>query len=456
MNTGALQNPELLQLRLILAFVQPFFGATILMCFYLWLHRRQAKDYSKDDSLVWLSISLLICSFPRAMPLIKLEGQYTAPISFFFSPLINILFTVTAFKLLRVKEAIKRHKLEKWAKTFIQVVVVFASATLILNLSGWLLKMSGGGGETTFSVGANIDVVTSCIALITLGLCVSYSFYKYGNQPLIVLTLLDFGYLCWYQINILVRGGKEHDNIYFIATNITSLSTMMMLFIALTLAWGLSNTSRLRFKDSELVEAIVMFLDIRGSTEWVKKVSEGGDNKYVVNFMNKFSEWIYDRASEAPYGPPVVKPIGDGFMFVWEVPDNSMMISRANAIVGLGCALCSGYLSWVESTPGLYKDVPSSIGIGVDFGSANRLTLENGSYDYLGLPLNYAAKMQALARPDGGVVIRDNWKLSNELYDNFSKKGKMIIGDECIPVRATKGVKLRGNDSSMLGDIGLN
>jgi class 3 adenylate cyclase len=82
------------------------------------------------------------------------------------------------------------------------------------------------------------------------------------------------------------------------------------------------------------------------------------------------------------------------------------------------------------------------MGVGIDFGPANRLTSENGSCDYLGLPLNYAAKLQGMARPDGGVVIRDSWRLTEDLIDKFTRKGTMAIGNERISIRATEGVKL--------------
>lgn len=86
-------------------------------------------------------------------------------------------------------------------------------------------------------------------------------------------------------------------------------------------------------------------------------------------------------------------------MFVWEITDPATIIERANAVVGLGCALSSGYDSWVKSTPELYQGVPRSIGIGVDFGSATSLTSESGHNEYIGLVANYAAKFQGLARP---------------------------------------------------------
>ncbi len=340
-------NPNTLpQLRVILAFFQPFCGAVILMCFYLWLRGRQVRD----QSLVWLSLSLLTSSFPAAIMLIGWKGQYMQQVAALCSPATTILYIITAFQLLRIREAVRRLNLQRGQKLMLWVVSISSFAAL-------LLIRSGERGSIPFNIGINLDAVASCIALITLGICMSYSFYKYGNQPLIFLTLLDFTYLCWYQLDVAARGGDLRENVVLIAVNITSVSIMTMLFIALTLAWGLSNTSRLRFKDYEPIEAIVMFVDLRESTKWLQKVSKGGGNSYGINFLNKFSEWTHSHASAAPYGIPNVKSIGDAFMFVWEIPDNSTIINRANAVVGLGSALYSGYQSWVESTPELYKEL---------------------------------------------------------------------------------------------------
>jgi class 3 adenylate cyclase len=163
----------------------------------------------------------------------------------------------------------------------------------------------------------------------------------------------------------------------------------------------------------------------------------------VVEYTNKYCEWVMGLVSNAIDATPTVKFMGDGAAFVWEVPVGTRLIDLANAVVGLACALDGGYSRWhSENTDGM-PEVPKHIGVGVDFGDASRLTSESGSYEYLGLPLSYAAKMQALARPNGGVVIRDKWTLPDYLRSKFTKIGSLTIGDECIPVRATGRVKFK-------------
>lgn len=420
-NTSQLQ-----EVRTLLSFIQPFFGASILMCFFVWLRARQVKDHS----LIWLSITLLSFSLPAGLAVLTGINNYPDPIKEFWSAAANILITISAFQLLRVQDAIRLHKLDRWPTAITSFVAVG-------SLTAWLLKSIP---STWAVVGMNIDAVMSLLALVALGLCVTYSFYKYGNQPLMALTLIDFAYVIWYQFHEAERGGAPVNHPVLVALNITSVAIMTMLFIALTLAWGLSHASRLRFRDSEMVEVIVMFIDIRNSTEWARKLADGG---YVVKFINKFTEWVLSRASQAPYGwPNNIKHVGDGLMLVWEVQQDSSMLTFANAIVGLGYALSSGYESWVRSIPCFYREVPRAIGVGVAFGPAQRLTSENGSYDHSGLAVNLASKLQNLARPQSGVVILDDWALSNELSDKFTKRGKMQIGDELIAIRATEGVRL--------------
>jgi class 3 adenylate cyclase len=429
-------NPSQLQeVRTLLSFIQPFFGASILMCFFVWLRARQVRDHS----LIWLSVTLLCFSIPAGLAVLTGIKDYPDPVKEFWSAAANILITISAFRLLRVQDAIRLYKLDRWPTAITSFIAVG-------SLTAWLLKSLPGNYAV---VGLNIDAVMSLLALVALGLCVTYSFYKYGNQPLMALTLIDFAYVIWYQFHEAERGGAPVTHPVLVALNITSVAIMTMLFIALTLAWGLSHASRLRFRDSEMVDVIVMFIDIRNSTEWAKKV---GDGAYVVKFINKFTEWALSRASQGPHGlSNNVKHVGDGVMLVWEVTNDSSMLTFANAIVGLGYSLTSGYESWVKSNPCFYKEVPRAIGVGVAFGPAQRLTSENGSYDHSGLAVNLASKLQNLARPESGVVILDDWTLSNELADKFTRRGKMQIGNDLIPVRATEGVRLlttNGNGSS--------
>lgn len=96
-------------------------------------------------------------------------------------------------------------------------------------------------------------------------------------------------------------------------------------------------------------------------------------------------------------------------------------------------------MPWVRRKSKVFPwGVPIGLGIGVDTGPAIRMTFENGSHDYLGAPLSYAAKMQHLARPRGGVVIQEKVAcLLNGFRSRFPLKDVLKVGDGEICVRMT-------------------
>ena len=144
--------------------------------------------------------------------------------------------------------------------------------------------------------------------------------------------------------------------------------------------------------------------------------------------------------------PNLVKFLGDGFLFVWECPQTSRDIDvRARAVIELAYSLHEDYPGWCHANSALWRTTPSGLGIGVDAGSAIRITFENGSEDYIGEPINDAAKLQDLARPSGGVLIKDvvvdRWGEDPELIQMFPTTAliRTSLG-EFQRVRATRGV----------------
>jgi class 3 adenylate cyclase len=208
----------------------------------------------------------------------------------------------------------------------------------------------------------------------------------------------------------------------------------------------LSESSRLKpVAGSPRVQVIVLFVDLRGSTHWAHDVIER-DFKYVRDFLEALREWLLGQISTARESQPdLIKFLGDGFLFVWEIPDN-FVVPGANAIVELANKLCTDYRSWIRQEDFLERfpwGVPLGLGYGIDVGPAIRLTFENGSDDYLGAPLNIAAKMQDLAQPHGGGLIRASvWsRLKEELQQKFPKEGVMKIEDRAVDLRMTEEVE---------------
>lgn len=438
-------TPDFERLYQTVIFVQELIGAVILTMFYWWLSRRKVKD----PSLLWLSVSLLSWAVAAGAKVILCQYVTIKPIlpfiPFIFSPVSSILLTMSAFRLTRVREAICDLGLKLWPKLAVGSVAALSGIGLLLLWSGG--GLTGGPITAASRAGMSIDAVASCLAIFALGICLSYSFYKYGNHLLIALTVADLTYVMWRQFDLVRRvisGEPLVGDSTLAALNVASYTTLTMIFIALAVAWSLSDASRLkRVGTPSHTKIVAMFLDLRGATQWERDVVRG-NLEYVGKFIDELREWALTHTSVPPLSnPTLVKFLGDGYLLVWEVADDSMITKRFNAVVSSAYALQENYPAWARDTPSIWMGAPRAIGIGIDLGSALRITFENGSVDYVGSPVNNAAKMQDLARPDGGVVIGANWKLSDELRAKFPIEGQLVIGNESISVRATAGVKLQ-------------
>ncbi|MFL6254650.1 MAG: hypothetical protein ACJ74T_06485 [Pyrinomonadaceae bacterium] len=425
--------------------VQELIGAIILMMFYWWLRRRKVKD----PSLLWLSVSLLSWAVAAGAKIVLWQYETFKPIlpfiPFVCSPVSSILLTMTAFRLSRVREAICERGLQLWTKIAVSSVATLSGVGFLLLWSGGGLK--SGAISAASRTGMSIDAVASCLTIFALGACLGYSFYKYGNHLLIALTAVDLTYVMWRQFDLVRRVISNEPltgDSTLAALNVASYTTLTMIFIALAVAWSLSDASRLkRVGTPSYTKIVAMFLDLRGSTQWERDVVRG-NLEYVGKFIDELREWALSHTSvPPPSNPTLIKFLGDGYLLVWEVSDDSMITKRFNTVVSSAYTMHEKYPAWATELPSTWLGVPRAIGIGIDFGSALRITFENGSVDYVGSPVNNAAKMQDLARPDGGVVIGANWKLSDELRLKFPVEGQLIIGNESISVRATAGVKLQ-------------
>lgn len=410
-------------------FVINISGATILIFLDIWLRRRAVKD----PSLVWLYLSLLSWAIPKIPAVFGLrwpEHIFSIPpeeYKYAFSIVSSVLFTLTAFKLSRVRD---QADIQQW-----RVPVVLTVVTL--SVIAWVLLLLHYGLSARLT-----DAFASSIAGFALGLGLAYSFHKYDNLLLAWLTGITFTLFIARQFFIAFEGTpRSGPRVPFYFWNTTMVT---MLFVTLAMAWALSDASRLRtIGISESENIVALFFDLRGSTRWANAVAKI-DLNFVRTFIDELRQRAWSRASETPLGRPnVVKFLGDGFMYVWKVPNNSVGDSF-NAVVKIADDLNSGYQSWRQEGNFKRMETPVGIGFGVDTGPARRLTFENGSDDYLGEPVNIAAKMQDLARPRGGIVIQaDMYKfLEDDLRSKFSKTAVMKLGDQEISVRMTEEIEL--------------
>jgi class 3 adenylate cyclase len=267
-----------------------------------------------------------------------------------------------------------------------------------------------------------------------------YSFHKFGHQLLVGLTGITY-LICITGQFYMAFSGPPVDS-WMIAIYLVDYTMLTMLFIALAVAWGLLDTSRARpVGISANVNVAVIFVDLRSSTQWAIRIAEK-DFHYVRTFIDGLREWCLNFAEASALGRPrLVKFLGDGYLFVWEIQDVST-VDSANAGARLSYALSTHYQAWVRKNKHVFFwGAPEGIGVGFDVGPALRLTFENGAEDYLGAPMSLAAKMQNLARPCGGVVIQAKaWGLLNGLRSKFPQHGVLKFGDAEVPIRMTEDV----------------
>lgn len=413
--------------------------AVILMILDAWLRSRRVKD----PTLLWLYAGLVSWALAAALSSHQLLGdavtdllrsqisrdisnkQAAEYIAYIFSPISSLLFTVAAFRLSRVREKFEAGpaSVAKWS--IIATVSILSAASLLML-----------GSVSLVDAAKVVDSIASVVAALSLGVGVTYSFIRYTNWPLAALSTITWLAILWRQIDSVTGGVPDEGPRLAIA--IVSNMTLGVLFVALALAWGLSEVSRLTIVgEPQEVAVVAMFFDLRGSTHW----SRHSDNVQVSRFMNELREWALKQCEVlSPIGraPHLVKFLGDGYALIWEMEINRDVVRRA---VDLACGLVLGYERWRNTllAAGDYlSEPPKAIGAGLDFGRALRLTHENGSYDYIGEAVNLSAKFQSLARPNGGVVLSKGWweNLDEGRKVRFAKQTSLDLSpSERIDVR---------------------
>jgi class 3 adenylate cyclase len=416
--------------------INMFCGALILFLLDIWLRHKKTPD----PILIWLYWSLIVWFIVLVMPLFDMKWlQDIVPVSpkyykYLLSIASSVFFVLTAFKLPRVRDWFSERKNLRLCRLFILIAVF-----IISSISIYLLD------QRNYYWGKRWDAAASTIAGGALGAGLTFSYYLYGYRIFAWFSALIFiifiGRLWSLAINDTPTSG------FLVPFYLANTTLVIMLFIALAVSRGLSDASRLKTVGiTKNVEVAAMFFDLRGSTQWANEDADK-DFHYVKFFNDGFREWAWKKASSSEQGSPkFVKFLGDGLMYVWEIPSGKLR-DNANNIAELAYSLSDDYLSWVSKPEVIDMfpwGTPKALGIGADVGNAVRLTFESGFDDYLGSPMNIAAKMQNLARPCGGVVIREKmWKqLLEDISNKFPEKGKLKLGDSDIPVRGTENVEL--------------
>lgn len=145
---------------------------------------------------------------------------------------------------------------------------------------------------------------------------------------------------------------------------------------------------------------VALFADMRGFSNW----SETRPLDHVAALVKA----QFERVSQVcgRHDQPFRKFLGDGFILLWE-PEGDDDLERCLAIaLDATFELHNDYSQHLEVLGG---EAPAGYGIGISVGEAIRIEFEatasnGGEVDFVGYPLNCAARMQTLACGYGTVV----------------------------------------------------
>jgi class 3 adenylate cyclase len=399
-------------------------GGLILLTLNTYLRHKDVKNTGLD----WLGISLLSWAAARVAELItgKVDPNFpTDHLLYLFSPISSVLFTMTAFRIAPVREVLRPQRAQYWSRITVATVAGISTVAWLALLLGHVM------------IGKYLDAFASSLALTALGLGLSYSFRKAEHKFLVWLTVMTFSVCVGRQFHMAAFGVSTGDMIIFLHLANSVMMTMIMLLAPFGLGWAGQDNQKLKtVRSIANVYIIAVFIDLRNSTAWADIVAER-DFQYVRTVIEKLGQWAWACALATPLGSPkFVKQLGDGYLFVWEVPAASM-ITGVNACARLCYTLFKSYPRWIRCNAQTFHwGVPVGLGIGIDAGPAIRMIFEDGSADYLGDPLNHAAKLQELARPHGGVVIKEKvWNLLDGSRRRFPVRAMMKFGECEVRVR---------------------
>jgi class 3 adenylate cyclase len=148
------------------------------------------------------------------------------------------------------------------------------------------------------------------------------------------------------------------------------------------------------------VDVIALFCDLRGFSNWCETV----DITQVEQLMRSQFERVIQICNDHHHD--FHKFLGDGFVLVWEASEETPISTCLARAVDAAFHLHKKYWFLSAETEG---EVPPGYGIGIAVGEAVLLQpktfiAELNEIDFVGYPLNCAARLQTLAGAYGTVL----------------------------------------------------
>lgn len=190
---------------------------------------------------------------------------------------------------------------------------------------------------------------------------------------------------------------------------------------------------------------VALFADMRGFSSW----SETQPLDRVADLVKLQFGQVMQICDDHDH--PFQKFLGDGFVLLWELDgENDLARCLGNAL-DAAFDLHKGYGSLARSLP---YPAPAGYGVGISIGEAIRIQLEPhlseaSEVDFVGYPLNCAARMQTLASGFGTAVCFSTAQVLRGQPDRYLRSlvpgfgRRLIEPDAEMAQRAsvTKGLK---------------
>lgn len=185
------------------------------------------------------------------------------------------------------------------------------------------------------------------------------------------------------------------------------------------------------------VADVYIFADIRGFSRWAKDYPN--EIRELLRITYSAGEATFGAKTDARFKRRVAKFLGDGFFAVQEYQDgNVAALSEAAEHSFVASARFIAAFNELTNRAAIHRRRSLGVGIGMAFGSSYRFRLPGHAFDYVGVQINLAARMCALAEKSEIVIEED-------LYDH--------IGDEAKSVLVSPDVKLELQDIKEEKDV---
>jgi|GEM_PF-1300876 len=210
-----------------------------------------------------------------------------------------------------------------------------------------------------------------------------------------------------------------------------------------TSALGLATSAHQRFGARSRI--VAMFADMRGFSNW----SETQPLDYVADLVKLQFGYVMQLCDD--HQQPFQKFLGDGFVLLWELESDEDLPRCLASALDATFALHKGYADLAQTLP---YSAPTGYGVGISIGEAIRIQLEphldvSSEVDFVGYPLNCAARMQTLASGFGTALCAstvvalqaDRERYLRTLLPGFGRRLVEPPQDMLDRAAVTKGLK---------------